>query len=249
MQQPSQIVLWILVAANLCADLVAIRAAQSGVDHAGVAYFGLLSAQLSAVCIWAGLRRTVNWANWLLPVVASIAASLAFGVLEGIVTLEFLPYFGLLAALLLATLSIVRRMRFWRDRSGIRSEWRFSMAQLLAVMTLFSLLSVTLRNSTLFDNELLLVIGFLFCSVVLAVSAAMIWSCSIHWSLRSAGVLAVASACSAIFLLEGSSYTSTFALYHFLVLAIVLIVWLAWGGILPIEHSADPDGTTPSPSS
>jgi hypothetical protein len=248
MQQCSPIIVWLLFAANLCADFVACKWMHvgSGDYYSEVAYFALLSAQLSVVCIWAGLRPRPNWWTRLLPIAAAIAVSFAFGIADRNRELDFLPYFGLQAVALLTGMWVFRRSHFWQQRSDVETGWQFSVAHLLAIMTVVAVLAVLLRASHLFDDDVILILAFLGGTVAVAIVATFLWSLHGHWLLRLAGVFTTAIGLSAGFYLSdllGEKYMFPFALYHFLTQAVVLVTWLAWGEILPIKRAPVVDET------
>jgi hypothetical protein len=149
---------------------------------------------------------------------------------------DFLPYLGLHAALLLAALWVFRRSQYWRRRSGVQTEWQFSLAQLLFVMTIVALLAATMRQSAMNDLTDVASLGLLAGSVVMAIASVAIWSRDIHWLLRLASVLAAAIGLSAMFILE-DRFMVMFTMMHFLVQAIVISSWLALGDVLPIMES------------
>jgi hypothetical protein len=155
----------------------------------------------------------------------------------------FLAFFGAHAALLLCALWVFRRSRYWQQRSGTESEWQFSIAQLLAVMTTVALLIVAFQSSNLWNDggdDTAIFFGFVGSSATLGTAAAYIWSRSSHWFLRIAGVVAVAIGLGALFYFTSyREYMVLFALWHFLIQALVLVVWLAWGEILPVRKSDD----------
>jgi hypothetical protein len=245
MPQRSPIIVALFLAANLCADLVACNWMQvgSGANYSDVAYFALLSAQLSAVCIWAGLRPGFNWWSAILPIAAAVAVSFAYGVADRRREFDFLPYFLLQASLLLTGLWIFKRTRYWRQRSGTKSDWQFSVAHLLALMTIVAVLTPLLRASPLFDDDtVILIVAFLGCTVAVAIMAPFIWSLHVNWLFRFAGVLMTALSLSAIFYLGDqwdNYHMFPFALYHLLTQGVVIAASLAWGGILPRRDKTD----------
>jgi hypothetical protein len=235
MRSTSPLIVWLLIAANVLADVIALAWSNSSSDYNEVAYFALLSAQLSAVCIWSGLRPAPNTWTRLAPISAILVVSFAFVLIEA-EFVAFLSYFGLLAGALLVFLWIFRRTRYWQLRSGLKVDWQFSIAQLLAVTTVVALLAVVLRYSTLFETEVFVVTAILGGSAALVMAAVIIWILPGHWLLRTASVLAVALGLTAPLYFGDDEYMFGFALYHFLTQAIVLVIWLAWGQILPIHE-------------
>jgi hypothetical protein len=247
MRDHSPIIVWLLAAATLCVD-VALRwsSADSYINYAELAYFALLSGQLSVVCIWATLRRDSNQWTHAAPVVAAIAASVAFKRNDQI--LDFAVFFGAQAAAIVVGLWLFRRSRYWQQRSGVETDWQFSIAQLLIVTTAVALLTVGFKRSSLWDDggdDTAMFFGYVGCSTVLAIAAVYTWSQSAHWLLRLAAVLGVAFGLSAVFLI-GDRFMFAFAAAHFIIEGVVLSVWLTWGQILPLGDGNDVAETQPT---
>jgi hypothetical protein len=244
MPQRSPIIFALFLMANVCVMMVALDAARAApLGHAGVAYFALLSGQLSAVCIWAGLRMKPNWWTRLLPVVSVAAASVAFGfgAVEFELGLTSAPYFAIRAAALIAAMWVLRRSRYWQRWSGIKTQWQFSTAHLFALMTSVAVILVLVRASGLFVDDGWLTGLLLFSSIAFSVASTIIWTVASHWLLRLAGIF-LSAICFSVILGLGDqlgSIESTLpvALNHFLIQAIVLVAWFAWGQILPARDS------------
>jgi hypothetical protein len=241
MPSRSPTIVWLLFAVTICASLVvfAWMRATTILSVSTIVYFALLAGQLSVVCVWCALRLTSNFRALLASVLAVLACSFAFGLIEEASTKpkDILPYFGLHAVLLLAALGALRRSTFWQRRSGIKTEWRFSIAQLLALTTVVAVLATAMRHSVLFHEERALEAFLLAGSIVTAVASVVIWSLDIHWLLRLAAALGVALGLGSLFYFS-NEYMLWFATCDFLTQAIVLAAWLAWGGILPIEAAS-----------
>jgi hypothetical protein len=239
------IIISLVVIANLCADFMlawnwSTQTPRGGLSE--VAYFALLSGQLSAICIWAILReRSSLWVQSV-PIFAAIIASLAFNPLDSERLFDFAPYFGVQAAGVVVVMWIFRRSRFWRLRSGIQTDWQFSIAQLLVATTVVALLTFAVRYSKLvndLDDDTRLFVGLVSGSIALAVTATYLWSLRTHPILRFAGVLAVAIGLGLLFLLS-DLFMVMFATVHFLIQGCVLSLFLAWGGILPFDTASKP---------
>jgi hypothetical protein len=234
MSQRSPINFWLLLAATACVNAVAYGWARSSSEHGTIVWFGLLSGQLSAVCIWSSFRPRPNWRTRLFPVGAVFAASLAHATTRDIF-LQVVPYFATFTAALLASLWVLRRSAYWQRRWNDHTKWQFSMAQLLLLSTIVCVLAAALRSVNLYEGELGLVTGLFASSVVLAILSTVIASTSAHWLLRLAGVAATAIVCSAIFYWWVDGFMFMFVQYQLLAQTIVLAAWLEWGHILPIR--------------
>jgi hypothetical protein len=158
--------------------------------------------------------------------------------------LYFVPYFGIIAASLLAVLWLLRRSRYWRLRTGTPSNWQFSLAQLLAATTIVALLAAALRHSELFGNGNVEVFGLLIGSIILPFSAVLIWSGRSHWLFKTAGVVVAAIGLGVpFFFTQFGAFMFRFAVAHFIIQSVVLMVWLAWGQVLPDRDSIDVSGS------
>jgi hypothetical protein len=240
MKGHSPIIVWLLAAATLCVDMIALRwsHATSYIDYADVAFFALLAGQLSVVCIWAALRRDSSLWTHAAPVLAAVAAAVAF---KHTRFLDFAAYFGMQSATVVIAMWIFRRSRYWQQRSGIETVWQFSISQLLMVMTVVALLMVGFQISSLWNDggdDAASFFGYVGCSTVLAVAAVYTWSKPVHWLLRLAAVLAVALGLATMFLI-GDTFMFAFAAGHFVIEGLVLSVWLTWGQILPLNEAYD----------
>jgi hypothetical protein len=235
MPHRSSIVVLLLLACTICANLVVYSwmRLSTPLGTGTVVYFALLEGQLSVICIWSAMRSRSGTIGWIAPVLAVIACSGAFALIDASNgAADILPYFGIHAAFLLIALWILRRTTYWQRRSGIGSEWRFSIAQLLLLMTVVAALASAMRFSNVFEGEWFLEFGLLCGAVALAVASVAIWSLNLHGLLRLAGTFGTALACGAPFYFS-DQFLLMFALVAYLVQSIVLSAWLAWGGILP----------------
>lgn len=241
MPQRSLIIAWLLLAANVCADIVALTWMQpaSRAELSEVVFFALIASQLSAVCIWSALRPKMSIWTRVAPVAGVVTSALAFELVDADAAKDFLPFFGLQAAGLLVLLWVFRRSAYWRRRSGVDTNWQFTVAQLLIVTTVVALLAAALRQGSLFNSgDFLLVAAFLCCSVALAIASVFLWSRASHWLLRLASVLVIAIGLGASFYVE-DIFMMWYATVHYVVQGIVLSTWLVWGQILPLNERRD----------
>lgn len=241
MHQRSRIIVWLLLAATLCVDTVMLTRARS-VEislYNALVFFALIMGQLSLVCIWSALRETVSWWSRIAPVIAAVLSAAAMALVGSDFTVvEYLSFFGLYAAALLALLWVFRRSKYWQRRSGIETAWQFSIAQLLFVMLIVALLAVSVRHGGGFDDEPVVNGLFLAGSALVSLGATFLWSLRLHWLLRLAAVAGLALMLSGVF-----SFISTYLVYffsiHYLVQAAILCIWFAWGQILPLKTEDD----------
>jgi hypothetical protein len=249
MKQRPPIVVGLLFAASLCAGAVALywtgQWPQS--DYADIVYVALLGGYVSVACLWSALRPRTSVLSRSVPLAAVIIASIAYGIPNPFDFVAFLTFFGAHAALLLCALWVFRRSRYWQQRSGTESAWQFSIVQLLAVTTTVALLIVAFQSSRLWNDggdDTAIFFGFVGSSATLATAAAYLWSRSSHWFLGVAGIFAVALGLGVLFYFTRyGAYMVVFAVWHFLIQAIVLVLWLAWSEILPVRKSDDVAGS------
>jgi hypothetical protein len=217
-----------------------------------VAFFGIIEAQLSVVCIWAATRLSKSIWSCSAPFVAAGAAAVVSGTVSTSTDFtselaNYLTYFSLHTILLLASLWLLQRTRWWQRRTGISHELRYSIFQLLITMTVVAVLAAAMRNSSIFGVDGWANIAYVASSVAIAVASAIIWISPWHWALRLAAVLGCASVLSpvlaiAINLSSSGSIASIVSLIigaHYAIQAVVISIWLAWGGILPWPSSGD----------
>jgi hypothetical protein len=263
MPQRSPLIFWLLLAATLCVDAVAYSFAEAEPDPYGFVVFeALMLSQISVVCIWAGLRAEKSMWTRISPLLAIIYATLIWGMFSeaiwiGKVGEEWsvrmslgLVNQGLHAALLLAMLWLLKRTALWKRRCDWANEWQFSIADLLVVITVVAVLGAAMRFAKVYDDldwlgwgEIVLMGG----PALLAMSGVLIWSLWWpHWVLRASGVIGVAIGLAAIVLVAERAFHTDYPVVvstYFLIQAVVLMVWLAWGPLLP---RARPANTNPS---
>jgi hypothetical protein len=249
MPQRSPVIFWLLLTATLSVDAIAFSwaAIEPDYSYGSVAFHALMLGQISVVCIGSGLSSANPALSRLVPFLSVLVASLAWGMfsfehfndqsgfeewLERVSSA--LVYHGVHAALLLAMLWLFKRTTFWKQRSNSLAEWKFSIADLLVVMTVVAMLGAGLQlTNVLWD---LTSIGFLVSSLVLPLASVLFWSLAQPWIIRLPALLGCAMllglAVSLTFGIPDGEVILTFET-HFLIQAIVLSIWLGCGRILP----------------
>jgi hypothetical protein len=259
MPQRSPIIFWLLFAATLCVDAVAIdwsrRASfeTEGELFAGAFWYALATGQLSLVAIWsvmAAKRRIV-------AVVASIAAVA--------IVAYFAPYYevanfadnvtwyGTHVLGLTLVLWLLRRTALWRRfRAEPTKRWQFSLAHLVMLMTVIAVLLVFARFTIVFQmlTPAVLVPPFII-DILLAITTVMLAVSAKPAILRIALIAAVAISLGMlqIALLH---WVEPMAMSHtvipaLLIQAAVLVIWLELGQIIPRANNAeDRDASTSS---
>jgi hypothetical protein len=263
------LIFWLLLAATICVDAVAFSWAEAEPDPYGFAAFdALMLSQISIVCIWSGLTSEKSMWTRFSPFLAVVLATLVWGMFAktpfiGKVGEEWSVRVGLVfvnqglhAALLLAMLWLFKRSALWQRRSDSTAEWQFSIVDLLVVMTVVAVLGAGMRLTEIYDDSDWADIAHIGSSAVLATSSVFIWSLwRTPWVLRASGVIGVAIGLVAVVLIAEwmvhpgpqrrfppAAYSVVLAT-HYLIQALVLIVWLGCGPILPDQAKSASAGS------
>jgi hypothetical protein len=142
------------------------------------------------------------------------------------------------AALLVAVLWLFQRTSYWRRRTGITAEWRFSLRQLLASTTIVALLAAVIGDTYLRNLEYSWV-HFIFIGswTVIALAAVFIWNLAWNWLLRLAMVMAVSLLLGNLWYTV-SEFSSVYSLFvtHYFIQGMVLSAWLGLGLVLPLKN-------------
>lgn len=247
----SPLIFWLLLVATICVDAVAFAWAEAAGESGLLAFEPLMLSQISVVCIWSGLRSEKSLWTRVSPLLAVVVASLVWGMFSEMhfigkvgegrsrrIGVELVNQ-GIPAALLLAMLWLFKRTAFWKRRSGSSAEWQLSIADLLVVTTVVAVLGAVMRRIEFLDLDWtdILIIGS---PAVLAISAVFTWSLwRTPWVLRASGVIGMAMGLAAVVSLaqRRPSVFSIVWVTHYLIQALVLMVWLAWGPLLPRASS------------
>jgi len=232
--QRSPILFWLLLATTIGVDAVAYSRVQKepGPTLAVVGFDALMVSQLSVACIWSALTARTTMGSVLVPLCGVAVAVLATS-RSGLPWKDMLSYYSLHVALQWGALKLLERTPYWQRWSGRSTSWRFSVLQLLAVMTIVAVLTATTSRSQFFRPSAgWLNVEFMAGSLCLTLVAVVCWSLSIHWLQRLAGVLGCALAFGGVFVLFGHSLFAIYFSSHYLVQALVLSAWLGGGPII-----------------
>jgi hypothetical protein len=83
MPQRSSVIFWLLVAATISVDAVAFFWAEAEPDPYGFVVFdALMLSQISAICIWSGLRSEKSMWTRVSPLLAVVYATLIWGLIS-----------------------------------------------------------------------------------------------------------------------------------------------------------------------
>ena len=260
MPAQSPVLAWLLLAATLAVYAVVCVWANSepfpAPPHTWVAFDALTTALLSLATMWCALRPVKTIGSRVAPIGAvAVAALLVAGVIRDPVPFwskfwAYLPGYGLQVALLLVAFWMLERTKFWRLRYGVSRKWRFSLAQLLVVMTVVALWTTTLRRSPLFGSESWLSFAFVVANVGVAVVTVIAWSADVHWLLRLAAALGFACMLGMLLGLSGRLpwIMPVILGVDLLLQAVVFSIWIGLGAILPRPTTGVPSSPT-SPES
>jgi hypothetical protein len=257
--QRSPLIFWLLLAATLAvyAVLGCWVASQPFLTptYAWIAFDALTFSMLSLVCMGTMFRESKSVWMRIAPVPAAVLASL---LLAGLIrNAEFSSQFhsmlfvyGLHVALLILALWVLKRINFWQRRFGVVRAWQFSVADLLIVMTSVAVFASGMRYGLIVSDAEGLVVAMVVCTVILAVSSAVVWSLSLNWIIRLAGTMGIAILLGFAFggvAKQGVVFARIIGV-DFLIQAAVLSIWLGIGGVLPVTPTpSDDDGTLPHP--
>jgi len=243
LSRDSRPLFWLLLAATLLVDAVAVYWLYS--DTYRTAADTLLEAlsvsQISLLCIWSilGSHRRV-----LVPLVPFAAAAVVVAAADPLNRLRFADAAaekGFHVAGIMALLWILKRTPWWqRDISpAARESWRFSLSQLIVVMTFLGVLVAFLGHTDeppgLWRDTLP---PFIYGYVFLAVGAVLVWRWVPNAFLRLLLTIAIAFVVAVKPVVEVREYwLSTLSFY--LIQAPFLWMWLELGQIITRPKRAE----------
>jgi hypothetical protein len=241
----SPIIFWLLLAATISVDAVVFSMKASERDfqqtYRGIIFPALVASELGVVCIWSVLSSIkVHWlAALFAPPVSAVVDTLILGPSPVINFVEmYLPLRSFYVAILLASLLLLRQTNYWQRRVGTSQALQYSLAQLLIAMSFTAVLIAMCRGIFIFDGHFNWhSFGFISSWAILAAASAIVWSRSDHWMLRLATISGFAILLSTLFWNTGIKLSGSGASFY-IIQALVLSAWLAWGPILPNAVSA-----------
>jgi hypothetical protein len=232
MNNRSPVIFWLLMIATISVDLIALGLVGllGRANEISSLVFGLAFSQLSAVSIWIVFAAPPGQRRWIIAAAAVAIAALAIAFTEtGSVV------FG--AAGISATHLVTLIVMLWVIRAAERrrrdsAESQFSVKNLLVLMTIVAVVAALLGGVTGIQQRLAWIFHFLGNNVAVAVATFLLWSRKRHWVWRLLAVLVV----SALFgwcLTLSRPDLSPEAIWMSCLQAVVVFVWLEWGGIIP----------------
>ncbi|HJQ82326.1 MAG TPA: hypothetical protein VJ828_20365 [Lacipirellulaceae bacterium] len=248
MSRRSPVNFWLLLAATICVDAIAVmwKYTEGRGEHSEWFFIALVFGQLSALCVWALVSSPQQLMRVFVPVVFAVAAALwtalTFPVTAPNVPWEqiALAYSGLWlthAAGLMAMLWVLKRTTYGR-RWGHPVEagvWQFSMKHLLVAMTTFAVLVFVLRSSEIIQNVWLWVAILIVNNTGVALACMLVQSAPWHVVLRVAAAAGLAALLGSL-LYAMNRWPDVIAVN--LIHALLLFLWLEVGGILPARGPA-----------
>jgi len=265
MPRRSPVIIGLLFAATLAVDAVAVvwGVVTGGGEASGTLFFALTFSQVGLLCVWAVLKRHyVGW-RWVAPFAGGLAVASLTVLVEliaehfrgppdaGEVFLAFTSLYWINVAVTLATLWILKPTRLFpkKGQTRHRPTWRFSVGNLLILMTGTSVLLMLLAGNELIAGAAAEVSTIVVGNVVLLVAVVLACSMERHWLLRLGTSLAAAIAIGAVSWQLGPEIASIRLVASYLIQTIVLFAWLELGRILPLAHSAHANDDTSRKSS
>jgi hypothetical protein len=259
MSRRSPVILWLLFAATLCVDAVAIYWSYAvTLDRTEQLYFGLACGQISVVTIWAFFAAARRPWQWLVPFLAVAAAAqlttwlyhaadanIGAGPHQLLITYFclWIPQVVLIIAILwfLGQTSFADR---WRPPSAAQ-RWRFAIRHLLIITTVLALMLVIMRQAEIVRTVPATLAAWIANNTAVAIVAFMIRTSRWHFFLRLAAT-AGASILLAFAVFAGLQARTPHAIAVNLIQAIVLFLWLELGRITPERLDSGDAADSPS---
>ncbi len=243
MPRPSPINFWLLLAATICVDAIAMvwKYAEGRGERAESFFIALVFGQLSALCVWALFSSRQQLTRFFVPVGFAVAAAL-WTALTFPPAMPHVPgeqialaYSGLWlthAAGLMALVWVLKRTTYgrrWGDPVEV-GLWQFSMKHLLMAMTTFAVLVFVLRSSEMIRDVWLWVAIVIVNNTGVALACVLVQSAPWHVVLRVAAIAGIAALLGSL-LYAINRWPDVIAVN--LIHALLLFLWLDVGGILP----------------
>ncbi len=258
MPRRSPIIFWLLLAATLALNLLAVfglfRNAQ-GQQETLTLFLSLAYGQLSLACVWAMQKRELAKTRWLAPVSLSLFISVIFTWaatidsgkfdMEGFATISCLLLFHVGLLLVLLWLAIPRR---WIVLGTTFSKERrqFSTLQLLVLMTCVGVFLSLFRAAGRWDGEWLNLATFCFANLVLFCGTLGLLQARGALPLRLAVCTLLAIGIAAIANWTQLALAGEINVWAFFVIqVVVLVLWLSCYMPTQSASSTDSESTLP----
>jgi hypothetical protein len=241
-KERSPIIFWLLLAATLCLDAIAIVWILRGHGTEIQTFFMALTyAQLSTLCVWAVLVRTRSGFRWLLPFCAGLLAALVIitcialsepqiqrPISEGVLLFAamFWSYVAILSVFLWALKST--RLLAGYVRGADYRPWRFATKHLLLLMTGVPILIMAFRSSSESYAAIPWIAAWTVGSTILTILLSSFVQTNWNWLLRLAASLGTATAIGVAgnWLVPLLPRLSVNLIHFFVIQAVVTWPWL-----------------------
>jgi hypothetical protein len=248
-KQSSPTLFWLLLAATIAVDSVAIYwLLQNQLAlRAGALYDALCFSQLSVACIWTVFAPQRRLRRTAVLVVGLFVATVATARLFEFQIPEMIAFFGAYATLLVIMLWVIQHTRIWPHRvAGSLPVWQFSFGQLLAFITVVAVLLGMFRGGELRDVGESVALELVATSLM-TIALVVVWAKPWQLPARFACACGIATLFGAISwgydwwradsLLDVRADDIPMYVVNGLVQAIVVFLWLEVGQIIPVEQS------------
>jgi hypothetical protein len=249
MPQYSPIIFWLLLAATICIDAVAMSWSYiAGLPRTEELYLALFCGQLSASCIWTIFSLRFGYWRFLVPFAIAFAGALWAGWVSydrvGVTAEEYAlahaGFWAMHATLLTGLLWILRQWSFTSglDSKNSASRWQFSIGHLLVLMTTVAVLIVILRKAEMIHEIWAWIAVLLANNIGIAIAAVFIHTTDWQWGMRAAVSAGIAIALGVVVLMINRSYSQILVIN--LIQTFVLLLWVEYGGLIPERSSTSP---------
>jgi hypothetical protein len=232
--QRSPVIFWLLLAATICVDAVAIFwLFEGGFEVAAVTlYIALGIGQLSALCAWVVLFHARLGLRWLVPFIAGFAFALLLSTpsrpfAEALLTFTTLMWVH--ASLILSLLWFLKLTRIVAGLSdhSTQPSWQFAIRHLLVLMTCVAVLTVVLRRADILVDEPAAVVFFTIGNAILLIAIVAATQTRWPWQLRLTASLGTAIIIAGICEWTQTAFADEINSFAFnLIQAIVIWLWL-----------------------
>lgn len=246
----------LLVAATLCADIVAAYTVTNNRSRVGLVYTlnvwsALTLAQVCVAAIWLAFRRAPDLWSWILPPVVLVSASILrakVGLFGPWSTLDYGCRTALQMLLAIVVIWLIVRTSWWRSWAPTveHRKWEFSMRQLFSWTTVVAILSAIIARATWTEHQLLSATqtAGIFAPATVSLGVVLIAGSRLFWLARLVGYVLVGAAVATMLNWLLNWQITDRLLVEFIAEALMIAAWAEWGGIIP--HSTRPAEPQPA---
>jgi hypothetical protein len=256
MTSPSSVIFWLLLTATICIDAVVLNWSYIvSLQRTEELFVALVCGQLNASCVWASFSPRSGYWRCFIPFAVAFTAALCagwvshdrIGLTSGEYAIAHAGIWATQAALVLGVLWILRKSALQPDlaQKNRASRWRFSIAQLLVLMTTAAILVVILRKAELIHRVWVWIVFLLVNNLAIAVAIVLIQTTGWRRLSRAAASAGVAIMLGVIMMLIRRGYSD--ALEINVIHAFILFAWLEFGGLMT-DHSSSVPTSSQAPT-